>query len=59
MVICRKFESVNISRIIKMVDPKAFITKTNVNGVYGYGFDEMKVRIPKEKVEPQNQEDAS
>ena len=47
MVICRKFESVNIARIIKSVDDKAFITKTNVNGVYGYGFDEMKVRLNK------------
>ena len=59
LVMCRKYESVNISRIIKMVDPKAFITKTNVNGVYGYGFDEMKVRVPKEMSEPQKQEDAS
>ena len=49
MVMCRKFESVNIARIIKAVDDKAFITKTNVNGVYGYGFDEMKVRLSKSK----------
>lgn len=47
MVMCRKFESVNIFRIIKAVDDKAFISKTNVNGVYGYGFDEMKVKVKK------------
>ena len=51
MVMCRKFESVNISRIIKAVDPNAFITKTNVNGVYGYGFDEMKVKVKKQTAE--------
>lgn len=61
MVMCRKLESVNISRIIKAVDPKAFITKTNVNGVYGDGFDEMKVRLKnkKEKVENKTEENAS
>ncbi|MBO5541627.1 MAG: YitT family protein [Muribaculaceae bacterium] len=47
LVMCRKLESVNIARIIKAVDDKAFITKTNVNGVYGYGFDEMKVKLSK------------
>ena len=51
MVMCRKLESVNIARIIKAVDDKAFITKTNVNGVYGYGFDEMKVRLSKAQKE--------
>lgn len=61
LVMCRKLESVNISRIIKAVDPKAFITKTNVNGVYGDGFDEMKVRLkaPREKNEPKTNVDAS
>ena len=61
LVMCRKLESVNISRIIKAVDPKAFITKTNVNGVYGDGFDEMKVRlkVKKEKVDHKNEENAS
>ena len=61
LVMCRKLESVNISRIIKAVDPKAFITKTNVNGVYGDGFDEMKVRlkVKKEKVDHKIEENAS
>lgn len=56
LVMCRKLESVNISRIIKAVDPKAFITKTNVNGVYGDGFDEMKVRMHKKPEQQQHNE---
>lgn len=47
MVWCRKIESVTISRIIKSVDDNAFITKSNANGVYGKGFDTMKVKIKK------------
>ena len=50
MVWCRKIESVTIFRIVKMVDPQAFITQTLVNGVYGNGFDKMKVKT-KKKVE--------
>lgn len=45
LVLCRKFESVTVSRIIKSIDPDAFITQANVNGVYGLGFDELKVRM--------------
>lgn len=45
MVWCRKIESVTIFRIIKSIDPEAFITQTMTNGVYGKGFDTMKVRL--------------
>ncbi len=45
MVVCRRLESVNIFRIVKMIDPDAFITQGNVRGVYGKGFDEVKVKI--------------
>lgn len=45
LVMCRKIESVTISRIIKSIDPDAFITQANVNGVYGKGFDELKVKM--------------
>jgi uncharacterized membrane-anchored protein YitT (DUF2179 family) len=45
MVMCRKMQSMQIFRITKAVDPKAFISQWNVNGVYGEGFDEMKVRL--------------
>ena len=47
MVWCRKIESVTIFRIVKSVDEKAFITQANVNGVYGQGFDTMKVKLKK------------
>ncbi len=46
LVMCRKIESVTISRIIKSIDPDAFVTQTNCNGVYGKGFDELKVKMP-------------
>lgn len=45
MVMARKIESVQIFRIIKSIDPDAFITQAHVNGVYGKGFDQMKVKM--------------
>lgn len=47
MVWCRKIESVTIFRIVKSIDETAFISKTNSNGVYGKGFDVMKVKVRK------------
>ncbi|MDE6036710.1 MAG: DUF2179 domain-containing protein, partial [Duncaniella sp.] len=44
LIVCRKIESVTIFRIVKSIDPKAFITQANVNGVYGQGFDEIKYK---------------
>jgi uncharacterized membrane-anchored protein YitT (DUF2179 family) len=47
-VICllaRKSESTYIFRLIKMIDPNAFVSQSSVIGVYGEGFDEMKVKI--------------
>lgn len=49
MVWCRKIESVTIFRIVKGVDENAFITQANVNGVYGKGFDTMKIKMKKQK----------
>ncbi len=45
MVMCRKIEGVTVMRVVKSIDPYAFITQSNVNGVYGVGFDAMKVRL--------------
>lgn len=45
MVWCRKIESVNIFRIVKAIDENAFITQANVNGVYGRGFDSMRLKM--------------
>lgn len=49
MVWCRKIEAVTIHRIIKSIDEDAFISQGAVNGVYGKGFDQMKVKIKKRK----------
>ena len=54
LVMCRKHESVNIFRIIKETDREAIITQSNVNGVYGFGFDELKVRVHNKK-EPEKE----
>lgn len=45
LVMCRKIESVTIFRIIKSIDENAFITQGNVNGVYGKGFDALKLKV--------------
>ena len=45
VVMCRKLESVTIFRIIKSIDPEAMVTQANCNGVYGKGFDQIKVKI--------------
>jgi uncharacterized membrane-anchored protein YitT (DUF2179 family) len=48
MVWCRKIESVGIFRIVKSVDEHAIITQSNVNGVYGKGFDIMRIKMKKQ-----------
>lgn len=45
MVWCRKIEAVTIFRIIKSIDEDAFITQTHANGVYGKGFDRLKIKV--------------
>lgn len=47
MVWCRRIERVTIFRIVKSIDEDAIITQANVNGVYGKGFDKVKVKIQK------------
>ena len=46
-VLAKKFESTTIFRLIKFIDPHAFVSQSSVVGVYGEGFDEMKVKINK------------
>ena len=48
-ILAKKNESVYIFRLIKMIDPNAFVSQSSVIGVYGEGFDEMKVKIKKSK----------
>lgn len=57
LVMCRKIESVTIFRIIKSIDENAFITQANVNGVYGKGFDAMKLKVsPRHSSDDKNQQ---
>ncbi len=48
-ILAKKRESTPIFRLIKMIDPNAFVSQSAVIGVYGEGFDNIKVRLPKEK----------
>ncbi|MCW3803984.1 YitT family protein [Plebeiibacterium marinum] len=43
MVISKKRTSAVLFRIIKDIDPEAFVTMGTVSGVYGKGFDQIKV----------------
>ncbi|MFC2151397.1 YitT family protein [Bacteroidota bacterium] len=42
MVLVKKQESNSLLRIVKDIDPEAFISVNNVMGVYGKGFDRIK-----------------
>lgn len=55
LVLCRRFESAHVQRIIKSVDDQAFISMTTANNVYGTGFDSMKIHThkPKQPTAPQ------
>ncbi len=45
LVICRKQEYSKITNMVKAVDPKAFISISSTNSVYGEGFEEIKTGI--------------
>lgn len=51
-ILAKKNESVNMFRLIKMIDPNAFVSQSAVIGVYGEGFDEMKVKVKQTKTIP-------
>ncbi|MDR0686518.1 MAG: YitT family protein [Dysgonamonadaceae bacterium] len=42
VIMAKKNESVTIFRIVKDIDPNAFISQSSVIGVYGQGFDRLK-----------------
>ena len=48
-ILAKKNESINMFRLIKMIDPQAFVSQSAVIGVYGEGFDEMNVKIKEQK----------
>jgi uncharacterized membrane-anchored protein YitT (DUF2179 family) len=43
-VLAKKRESTSIFRLIKEVDPNAFVSQSAVIGVFGEGFDRIKVK---------------
>lgn len=48
-LLAKKRESVLIFRIVKQIDPNAFVSQSSVIGVYGEGFDEMKVKVKEDE----------
>lgn len=49
VVLAKKRESTNIFRIIQSIDPNAFVSQSKVIGVFGEGFDRIKVKAEKKK----------
>lgn len=47
VVLAKKRESPTIFRIIQNIDPGAFVSQSKVIGVFGYGFDRIKVKADK------------
>ncbi len=46
-ILAKKSEAIHIFRLVKDIDPNAFISQSNVVGVYGEGFDQIKVKSRK------------
>ncbi len=42
MVVTKKSQSLALFRLVKAIDPTAFISQTKAEGVYGEGFDKLK-----------------
>ena len=65
VVLAKKRESTTIFRIIQNIDPGAFVSQSKVIGVFGYGFDKIKVKAKSDKknlpvgVIAENPDDAS
>ena len=48
-ILAKKSEAIHIFRLVKDIDPNAFISQSNVVGVYGEGFDQIKVTSKRKK----------
>lgn len=42
LILAKKYESRSIFQLIKRIDPRAFVSMSNVEGVFGEGFDVIK-----------------
>lgn len=49
LIMLRKKELFHVTRVIKELDPSAFVSVAPASSVYGEGFEEMKVGISKKK----------
>ena len=49
LVLIRKLEMPELTKAIKDIDPKAFVSVVPANNVFGEGFDEMKTGLTKKK----------
>jgi len=47
-ILAKKSESTSIFRLIKTIDPQAFVSQSAVIGVFGEGFDSIKVKVKTE-----------
>ena len=47
LVLARKRESASLLSVIQSIDPKAFVSQSKVLGVFGEGFDRIKVKMKK------------
>ncbi len=45
VILAKKRESTNIFRLVKAIDPHAFVSQSAVIGVFGEGFDKIKVKV--------------
>jgi len=59
VVLAKKSESTNIFRIIQMADPGAFVSQCKAVGVFGEGFDRIKVRTKKHEMTRVSREEHS
>ena len=46
LIMARKYESRHIFKLIREMDPAAFVSMSNVEGVFGEGFDKIKTPSP-------------
>ena len=46
LILARKYESRHIFQLIRETDPAAFVSMSNVEGVFGEGFDKIKTPSP-------------
>ena len=51
MVVARKADLSMLLRYVKAIDPDAFLSVSNVMGVFGLGFDQLKGKGNNKKIE--------